>query len=122
MEDPLEDAETLKMNAGGEIIEIGKKPSSLDEIQAQYVGLILFRSAVCEKVKQFYRGLDRNGTYDGKDFDNMYMTSFLTQILEELHPVSATKIRGGWCEVDTLDDLEVYGRSDLEVIKRLESL
>ena len=40
MEDPIADAETLKLDAGGDIIELGKKPTSLDDIQGQYMGLI----------------------------------------------------------------------------------
>src|SRR5690606_27319299 len=37
MEDPLSDAETLKLADGNRVIELGKKPQSLDEIQGQYM-------------------------------------------------------------------------------------
>ena len=39
MEDPLADAETLKLGEDGSIVELGKKPTSYDEIQGQYVRL-----------------------------------------------------------------------------------
>ena len=39
MENPLEDAETLKIT-NGNILEIGRKPNSYDDIEAQYIGLI----------------------------------------------------------------------------------
>ena len=35
MEDPLKDAETLKMDANCNIVELGKKPSSYGEIEGQ---------------------------------------------------------------------------------------
>ena len=38
MENPLDDAETLKIK-NGNIIEIGKKAYSYDEIEGQYIGL-----------------------------------------------------------------------------------
>lgn len=40
MSDPLMDAESLKMNDKGYIVELGKQPESFDDIQGQYMGLI----------------------------------------------------------------------------------
>ena len=39
MENPLEDAETMKINSEGDITELGKKPKSYEEINGQYIGL-----------------------------------------------------------------------------------
>ena len=44
MEDPLSDAETLKVGADGYIKEIGKKPRHYDDIEGQYIGLMKFTS------------------------------------------------------------------------------
>ncbi|MSV45647.1 MAG: NTP transferase domain-containing protein, partial [Actinobacteria bacterium] len=38
MEDPLEDAETLRLDDDGNVIELGNPPKSLDEIEGQYMG------------------------------------------------------------------------------------
>src|SRR5690554_7753732 len=40
MENPLDDAETFKMTEDGKVLELGKKPKTRDEAQAQYIGLI----------------------------------------------------------------------------------
>ena len=40
MEDPLLDAETLKLDAHGYLKEIGRPPNSYQDIEGQYIGLI----------------------------------------------------------------------------------
>jgi choline kinase len=108
MADPLGDAETLKLNAAGEITEVGKKPGSYDDIQGQYIGLFKVARAAWPRVAAFYDGLDRAAVYDGQPFDKMYMTSFIDLIAKRLLPVRAVRIEHGWLEVDTPADLSRY--------------
>jgi choline kinase len=109
-EDPLADAETLKLNAEGDIIEIGRTPASYDEIQAQYMGLILARAEVARMLPVIYRGLGPDRLYDGKPKTRMYMTSFLQWLIDHGRPVRAVLVDGGWLEVDSVADLEIYER------------
>ena len=46
--------------------------------------------------------------YDGKDFDNMYMTSFVQYLVDSGWDVRAIPVDGGWLEIDSVDDLETY--------------
>ena len=105
MENSLDDAETLKINDQGNIYEIGKKPISYDEIQGQYVGLIKFKAEIIPSIKNLYEKLDRNLIYDGKDFNNMYMTTFLQLISENITPLKPVYINNGWIEIDAPSDL-----------------
>lgn len=107
MDDPLSDAETLKLR-DGVIYELGKKPNSYNEIEGQYIGLIKISANAAGKVRDFYNSLDRNSEYDGKDFNNMYMTSFIQMIIDDLTDVKPVFIKGGWLEIDTLEDLKAY--------------
>lgn len=104
MDNPLNDAETLKVFCGN-IIEIGKKPNSYDDIEGQYIGLIKIKKSIIRQVINYYESLDNNGLYDGKDFHNMYMTSFIQMIINNLFDVKPVFIDGGWVEVDSIDDL-----------------
>ena len=106
MENPIDDAETLKINEEGEIIELGKKAFNLDEIQGQYIGMIKIRKDFVRSFIDYYYKLDRNALYDGNNFDNMYMTSFLQKITDELIPLKPIFINNGWMEVDEPSDLE----------------
>ncbi|ENK1724678.1 phosphocholine cytidylyltransferase family protein [Campylobacter upsaliensis] len=105
-ENPLDDAETLKMKEG-KIKELGKKAKSYDEIEAQYIGLFKFSHTFLPKMISFYESLDRKALYDGKDFDNMYMTSFLQALIDKFDNALAVEINGGWCEIDFKKDLEI---------------
>ena len=107
MEDPLSDAETLKLTDGNRITEIGKKPRSIDDIQGQYTGLIKVRAGHVRQFSDVWHAMDRNAVYDGKDFDNMYMTSFLQYLIGRDWDVRAAFIENGWAEVDHQDDITV---------------
>lgn len=108
MENPLEDAETLKIDDKGYINELGKKPNSYDEIEGQYIGLIKIKQSMLPKFKDYYRGLDKTKIYDGKDFENMFMTSFLQNISDNLSPLTPVFINNGWMEVDAPSDLHFH--------------
>jgi len=112
MENPLDDAETLKIREG-KIIELGKKPKSYKEIEGQYIGLIKISKNVLSKVVEFYESLDKHKLYDGKDFNNMYMTSFIQLIIDNLLDVKPVFIDGGWIEIDSVSDLEIYNKHKL---------
>ena len=114
MDDPLADAETMKLDAEGNIIELGKKPSSYDDIQGQYMGLIKVGAQLAPRLPEIYRGLDPTGEYDGKDRANMYMTSFLQHLIDAGHPLRAVEVENGWLEVDSTDDLALYERLHAE--------
>ncbi|PAF46714.1 sugar nucleotidyltransferase [Helicobacter sp. 12S02634-8] len=104
--DPLSDAETLKIS-GDTITEIGKKPQNIAEIQGQYIGLFKISHRFLPAVLELYASLDRNALYDGKDFNNMYMTSFLQILIDTYHNASPVYIHRGWTEIDSIEDLKI---------------
>ena len=106
--DPLSDAETLKLVGNDKIVELGKKPKGYDEIQGQYMGLIKVSKNFVKQFKRVWNELDRNAIYDGKNFDNMYMTSFIQHLINENWDVRAAFTDNGWLEVDSYDDLKLY--------------
>jgi len=108
LENPLEDAETLLMNNQGYVTELGKKPDGYEQIQGQYTGLIKIRSDRIKDFIKFYQSLDRSASYDGKDFFNMYMTSFLQLLIDSGWKVRGVPVENGWLEVDSVEDLSLY--------------
>lgn len=108
MEDPLNDAESLKIQDGNRVIEVGKKPKSLEEIQGQYMGLIKVRGDTVKQFRNVWHSLDKLAEYDGKDFGNMYMTSFIQYFIDSGISVEAAFTDGGWIEVDSTEDLNFY--------------
>lgn len=115
MEDPLTDAETLILDQEGNIRELGQKPKGYHQIEGQYLGLIKISKTILPAVRHFYHSLDQNSLYDGKDFHNMYMTSFIQLIIDHLHPVRAVPINGNWLEIDSTDDLNRYAKNGITI-------
>ena len=110
LDNPLEDAETLLVDKEGYVTNLGEKPKDYDEIQGQYTGLIKIRADKLSDFTTFYERLNRNEVYDGNDFNNMYMTSFIQMLINNSWKVKAVNVENGWLEVDTVDDLNIYER------------
>jgi choline kinase len=108
MADPLADAETLRLGDNGDVVEIGRKPSSYDEIEGQYMGLIGVRAGFARQFVEAHDALDPGRRSDGRDRETMYMTDFLQHLIDDVTPVTAIVVDGGWLEVDTTSDLEAY--------------
>lgn len=113
MENPLDDAEAFKMTEDGKVTELGKKPKAREDAQAQYIGLIKVAGNKVADFVQYYHAMDKAAQYDGKDFNNMYMTSLIQNIIDSGWNVRAALINRGWLEVDSVDDLEAYENLDV---------
>lgn len=102
--DVLADAETLRVDDDGRLLEIGGRAATVEEIQAQYMGLLrmtpagwgAFRAAV-EKLEPERRNA-------------ISMTEVLNLMVEAGHTVATVPVYGQWGEVDTPDDVALYER------------
>jgi choline kinase len=120
MADYTQDVESFRLTGSGRIAELGRRPGHLDEVQAQYIGLVRFPASCHARLLSFYDGLDRNGVYDGQPFHKMYMTSLVQLLVDASWDVRPALIDGGWLEVDTLDDLQRYEK--MRVDGKLDAL
>jgi L-glutamine-phosphate cytidylyltransferase len=108
LENPLDDAETLKLDTNGFVTELGKKTESYEDVEGQYTGLIKIRGNKISEFIKFYNSIDREQTFDGQDFNNMYMTSFLQMMIDSGWKAKAVLVNNGWLEIDTVEDLSLY--------------
>jgi len=108
MENPLDDAESFKLNDEGFIKELGKKPQSLKDVEGQYIGLIKVSARKVKAFKKFYKSLNKFLFYDGKDFSNMYMTTFMQLLIDAKWNLVPAFIHNDWLEVDTAEELAIY--------------
>jgi len=104
-ENPLDDAETLKLASDGRILEIGQKPQSLAEIEGQYMGLMKFSARGLELLKNTFYDAKLAGVLRGKSLEKAYMTDLLQAMIDSNIRLDAVSIHGGWVEVDTVADL-----------------
>lgn len=102
---PLDDAETLKLSSDGRIIEIGQKPKTIEEIEGQYMGLMKFSKKGSLTLKQVYHDAKIIGSVCGKPLKKAYMTDLLQAMINLNIRIDAVPTHGGWVEVDTVEDL-----------------
>jgi choline kinase len=105
-DDPLADAETLKLNSNGQILELGQRPDSMDEIEGQYLGLMKFSQAGLDVIKRVFNNAMQSGQLRGKPVRKAYMTDLLQAVIDSGYPVQAVQVHGDWVEIDTVSDLE----------------
>jgi len=103
-ENPLDDAETLRLGPDGQILEIGQKPRSLAEIEGQYMGLLKFSAKGMDILKAVFHDARLHGQLRGKTLEKAYMTDLLQEIIDRGYRVDAVPVHGGWVEIDTVSD------------------
>ena len=110
--DPLVDAESLKVSKEGNIISIGQKVDKIDEIEGQYIGFfkvsgkqrLLFKKKLINYCKN-------------KQTENLakkaYLTDFLQHLIDEGLYIKEIPTNGGWIEIDNSRDVyaaQISGR------------
>ena len=117
-EDPLADAETLKLRPDGTIREIGQKPKSLSDMEGQYMGLIKLTARGVDALRKVFNEARSVGTLRGKTIEKAYMTDLLQALVDAGYPIQSVPVRAGWIEVDTVSDLQ--SPVTLQRLKKIE--
>lgn len=96
-QNPLDDAETFRIDNVGYLLEIGQKPSSIEVIQGQYMGLLKFK-------KDFWH------SYKNEDInlDKIDMTSFLNSLILDNYKIKTCPNFENWGECDSASDVVCY--------------
>jgi len=114
--DPLSDAETFRTDPSGNLTEIGRRATRIEEIEGQYMGLLKFTPAAYGAVQSVLASLD------AKTRDSMDMTTLLRTLLNSGFPISTLGVSGHWGEIDSSADLELYEKMIRQGELRLEAV
>jgi hypothetical protein len=116
MDSPLDDAERLRLDPEGRLLTIGGTPAGLDEVHAQFMGILRLSRAGAADLTGFYRqALSRDEAAARWD-----TTALLDAWLQAGGHAATVPVPGGWLEIDTPHDLAVY--EDLHARGELDSL
>ena len=113
-QNPLDHAESLRLNKNDDILDIGKKVQDIDEISGQYIGLMKFQNEGIDIIKDFYHKCkeysDKNSNplNSSLPFEKSYMTDFLQGLINSNFNLKAVIIENGWLELDSVNDYEIY--------------
>jgi choline kinase len=111
---PLDDAESLQFDNDLFLQSIGQPVKKIEEIQSQYIGLMKFQNEGISKLKSSYQNAkeiskkESNPLNPKTNFEKSYMTDLLNYLIKTGSKIKAIKIYGGWLELDSMDDYELY--------------
>ncbi|QYJ74137.1 NTP transferase domain-containing protein [Shewanella sp. FJAT-52076] len=98
-DNPLSDAETFRLTDGRRLVDIGRRPEHLDEVQGQYMGLLKFTPRGFGVIQSLLAALPQ------AEVDKLDMTSLLRRLLATGEQIEAVPFDGFWFEVDSETDL-----------------
>jgi len=101
--DPLSDAETFRIDASGELLEIGGKTGKIEDIEGQYMGLLKFTPTAWTAIEALLATLDQPAR------DRLDMTGLLRRLLaNKTISISTFGTDGQWGEIDNPADVDLY--------------
>lgn len=107
--DPLGDAETLRLGPAdpltprrARLLEIGARASSIDAIEAQFMGLLRFDAGGCARLRAWLDALPQGAR------DRLDVTAMLARWLAAGWEIEAIAGAGSWLELDHASDLALY--------------
>jgi len=101
-DNPLDDAETFRVNGNGVVQEIGQKASSLEDIEGQYMGLLKIMPHGWESIEELMSKLSQ------EQKDKLDMTALLQHLIQSRKTIKTVACDGKWGEVDSEEDAKVY--------------
>lgn len=105
MQNPLEDAESLKLTRNNYIIDIGRKVRTLNEIKGQYIGLTKISKKISKEIFKIWEGVIEKK--NKKNVENLYITDFLRILIKKKLKIKAVLVKRGWLEFDEPSDLKL---------------
>jgi L-glutamine-phosphate cytidylyltransferase len=101
--DPLVDAETFRIDAAGQLLEIGGKTTRIEDIEGQYIGLLKFTPRAWSAAEALL------STLEAPIRDRLDVTSLVRRLLtaKELS-IGTFGTDGQWGEIDNPEDVALY--------------
>ena len=107
----LSDARSLRMTPDGTIRSIGQEVNRIEDVQAQYVGLVMFRGRGVKALRRAWQRATGDAAYRRPILGHVNAMAKLavTDLLDELVsgdvPIKVVPVHGGWIELDAPADL-----------------
>lgn len=116
-ENPLDDAESLKIDNRGYISDIGQNTKNIEDIEGQFIGLIKIQGDGLKILKSSYEKFREKAIKENKNplnpnvsFEKSYMTDFLQGLIKDNHKLTPVFVNNGWLELDSMNDYEIYNK------------
>jgi len=104
---PIAEAENVII-LGDKVTRIGKNLSA-EESHGEFIGIAKFSKKGANALREVYRSLKKRFKgklfHEAREFEKAYLTDMIQELINRGYNVAPVKIKGGWHELDTLQDL-----------------
>lgn len=97
-EDPLEDAESFRIDNSGRLLEIGTKVKDVGEIEGQFMGIVKFTLDGWEKILKVWDNMSQ-------EKETVDTTTFISILLQNNIVINTFAYDGFWFEIDRPEDI-----------------
>ena len=105
---PHSEAEKVYFNKNDILKRVGKN-LTLAKTNSEFIGMIKLNSIGCDLFKKYYEIAQKKFKgkkfYNSNSFDKAYLTDFMKFLIDSKIDIKCIKIRSGWMEIDTTEDL-----------------
>lgn len=111
---PISEAEKVSLDAAGRISGIGKANVTDAAADAEFIGMVKLEASGAARLAQTYAAA--RAAFAGQPFvsaarfEQAYLTDLLQYLILSGDVIPAAMIRGGWREIDTIQDLAAARR------------
>jgi choline kinase len=113
-DNPLEDLEQFKCDAERKlVIKIGGKAKNLNDIDGQYMGILLFRKQVLKSILLLLNSLELDRSELSLEMASM--TDFINFLISKGFEVGFEENEDPWIEIDNPKDLTIYEKIVTEI-------
>jgi len=105
---PHAEAEKVHFNSSNSLKKIGKDVL-LKNANSEFIGMIRLNDEGCNLFKKFYliakKKYKNKKFYNSVCFEKAYLTDFMRFLISNKIKINCQKIKSGWMEIDTTEDL-----------------
>ncbi|TET16221.1 MAG: phosphocholine cytidylyltransferase family protein [Dehalococcoidia bacterium] len=117
---PVSEAELVRVE-GDRITQIGRNILPSDDVYGEFIGLAKFSKKGAEILRANYewaiQSYKARAFHRAPSLDKAYFTDMIQELLDQGYPVCHVDIRGGWAEIDTMEDFDRVSRELRLVLK-----
>lgn len=106
----IDEAENVIFDSNNMLLKIGKRLSDKNEVHGEFIGMMRCTTKGAKIFREHFHNL--KNLYPGRPFqkasvfEQAYLTDMLQDLVDSSISVNCVVIKGGWKEIDTIQDYE----------------
>ncbi len=117
---PVTEAELVTVE-GDRVVQIGRDVTDTRNVHGEFIGLAKFSKRGAEILKSGYERASvryKTGAFHrAPSLDRAYFSDMVQELIDQGYPVHHVDIKGGWAEIDTLEDFDRVNRELESLLK-----